>query len=294
METIGFVGLGHMGLPMARNLQKAGYRVIGYDLSEEALAQFCAQGGERAEGIQDLAQHCEVLITMLQSGAQVRAVTEECYAVLAKGALHLDCSTIDVDSARAVQKMAIEQEIACLDAPVSGGVAGAEAASLTFMMGGEETVVERARPILQKMGKTLIHAGAAGSGQAAKICNNMILGISMIAVSEAFVLAERLGLEAKKLHEVVSAASGQCWTMDKYDPVPNVLENVPANHDYAPGFASAMMLKDLRLSQQCAESVDTPLRMATQATALYQAHVDQGQAEKDFSSIITFVSEGEG
>lgn len=294
MDIIGFVGLGHMGLPMALNLCKAGYRVIGYDLSNDALAQFCAQGGERGENIQDVATRSEILITMLQSGAQVRSVSEACYAALGEGALHLDCSTIDVDSARAVQKMAKGNGISCLDAPVSGGVAGAEAASLTFMMGGDQAVVERARPVLQKMGTRLIHAGAAGSGQAAKICNNMILGVSMIAVSEAFVLAKRLGLDAQKLHEVVSAASGQCWTMDKYVPVPNVLDNVPANRDYTPGFASAMMLKDLRLSQQCAASVDTALSMAAQATELYQSHVDQGYAEKDFSSIITSVSGDEG
>lgn len=290
MLSIGFIGLGHMGLPMALNCLKKGYAVIGHDLQKNATDALAAQGGTVSSSLADVAQNSDIIITMLQSGAQVKSVTEGrdgLFANAKKNALYLDCSTIDVDNARAVHSNAAKYKIAALDAPVSGGVAGAQSASLTFMVGGEAAVFQQAQPVLRSMGKTIIHAGKAGSGQAAKICNNMILGISMIAVSEAFVLAKRLGLEAKKLQEVVHSASGQCWTIDKYVPVPDVLDNVPANNHYEPGFTAAMMLKDLRLSQQCAQQTNLYLAMANKAQQLYEAFVASGQENKDFSAIIT-------
>lgn len=289
MTTIGFIGLGHMGLPMALNCLKNGYGVIGYDLQQEAMQALKKQGGKCAQSLAEAAQHSEVIITMLQTGAQVKAVTagpDGLFANARADTLYIDCSTIDVESSREVHALAAHHQLAALDAPVSGGVAGAEAGSLTFMVGGEKEIFQRAQPVLKCMGQNIIHAGNAGNGQAAKICNNMILGISMIAVSESFVLAEHLGLDAKKLQEVVHHASGQCWTMDKYVPVADILPNVPANHNYEPGFTAAMMLKDLRLSQHCAAQSKLLLPMANKAQQLYEAFIASGKAEKDFSAII--------
>ena len=296
MLSIGFIGLGHMGLPMALNCIKQGYSVVGFDVQPQACDALKTQGGATALSLAEVAKTSDVIITMLQSGAQVKSVTEGSDGIFAnakRNALYLDCSTIDVDSARIVHSNAVKHGIAALDAPVSGGVAGAQKATLTFMVGGETAVFLQAQNVLQCMGKTIIHAGSAGSGQAAKICNNMILGISMIAVSEAFVLADRLGLEAKKLQEVVHSASGQCWTIDNYVPVPDVLDNVPANKQYEPGFSAAMMLKDLRLSQHCAQQSNLYLAMANKAQQLYEAFVASGQENKDFSAIITTLTENE-
>jgi len=290
MLTIGFIGLGHMGLPMALNCLKNGYKVIGYDLQAQAIEALKIQGGAASSSLAEVAKNSNILITMLQNGAQVKSVTDGPDGLFANAApktVYLDCSTIDVESAHAVHNNALKYNIIALDAPVSGGVAGAISGGLTFMVGGEVTAFEKAQSILQCMGKTIIHAGKAGSGQAAKICNNMILGVSMIAVSEAFVLAKHLGLEPKKLQEVVHSASGQCWTIDKYVPVPDVLDNVPANNHYEPGFTAAMMLKDLRLSQLCAQQSNLYLAMANKAQQLYEAFVASGQENKDFSAIIT-------
>lgn len=294
MATIGFIGLGHMGLPMALNLIKAGHRICGFDLQASALEQLVVHGGVAAMDVQDAARHADMVVTMLQTGQQVKQVAlgeVGFLAVLKKNALYIDCSTIDVASSRELHLAAEAKGVVAIDAPVSGGVTGATAATLTFMVGGTEDAFMRATPILSVMGKKIIHAGAGGSGQAAKICNNMILGISMIAVSEAFTLAETLGLSPQKLFEVVSNASGQCWVMNSYVPVPGVLENVPANRQYAPGFTVAMMLKDLCLSQSVAEASGVTLSMAERATELYQQFNDSGHANLDFSAIIKAIDQ---
>jgi len=293
MANIGFVGLGHMGLPMAHNLVKAGHSVTGYDLQASAKEQFTQLGGMVGNTLHDAAKDQDVIITMLQTGQQVLHVCLGIDGLFSKanpGSLYIDCSTIDVKSAREVHQLAKESNLLAADAPVSGGVAGATAGTLTFMVGGEEKALSKAQPILASMGEKIIHTGSAGSGQAAKICNNMILGISMIAISEAFTLGQKLGLTPEKLFEVVTNASGQCWAMSKYAPVPGVLEQVPANNEYKPGFAATMMLKDLVLSQGAAQSVgvDTPLGAAT--TALYQQFNDQGHGGLDFSAIIKLIA----
>lgn len=289
MARIGFIGLGHMGLPMAKNLIKAGHTVTGFDLQEAPLQELASLGGVSSTSAQEAARSQDIVMTMLQTGQQVKQIAcgaEGFLAVMPQGALFIDCSTIDVASARELHDEAKVHGILSLDAPVSGGVAGASAGSLTFMVGGDEDVFLLGKSFLESMGKKIIHAGAAGNGQAAKICNNMILGISMIAVSEAFILAEKLGLTPQKLFEVVSNASGQCWVMNSYVPVPGVLENVPANRHYEPGFTVAMMLKDLCLSHRVAEASGAELPMAELATALYQECSDSGNANLDFSAII--------
>lgn len=289
MTRIGFVGLGRMGLPMAMNLLKAGHAVTGFDLQPTAVDAFVQAGGTAAKQVQDTALSQDVIITMLQTGQQVQHVClgdNGLLTIAASKTLFIDCSSIDVQSSRELHQYALANRLLSVDAPVSGGVKGAAAATLTFMVGGATDAFNQAKPVLAEMGKTIIHTGDAGSGQAAKICNNMILGISMIAVSEAFTLAQHLGLTPQKLFEVVSNASGQCWIMDKYVPVAGVLENVPANQNYQPGFTTAMMLKDLRLSQQSASSVGLKTPMAEHATALYQQFSDLGMAGLDFSAII--------
>lgn len=295
MAKIGFVGLGHMGLPMAINLVKAGHHVTGYDLQPMALQNFAAAGELIAHNLQEAAHKQDIIITMLQTGQQVLRVCHGKDGLLqhmAAETLFIDCSTIDVNSARELHQLAKTNGIHAVDAPVSGGTAGAAAGTLTFMVGGEEVAFKAAHPILSAMGQKIIHTGIAGSGQAAKICNNMILGISMIAISEAFVLAEQLHLSPQKLFEVVSNASGQCWAMTKYAPVAGVLDNVPANNDYKPGFAAAMMLKDLILSQDSAESVHVTTPLAAKATELYQRFIDQGLGDTDFSAIIKLITDG--
>ncbi len=292
MAHIGFVGLGHMGLPMAINLIKAGHIVTGFDLQSEALAALTAAGGWQAPTLQQASRNQDVIITMLQTGEQVKQVClseNGLFAVASANTLHIDCSTIDVPSSRDIHQQANHYHLINVDAPVSGGVAGAMAASLTFMVGGTEPAFTQAKPILAQLGKKIIHTGDAGSGQAAKICNNMVLGVSMIAVSEAFRLAEHLGLAAEKLFEVVTNSSGQCWAMSNYAPVPGVLENVPANRDYQPGFTAAMMLKDLHLSQRSAAAVGVHTPIAEQAAELYRQFNDQGMGGLDFSAIIKLI-----
>lgn len=298
MATIGFVGLGHMGLPMAINLLKAGHVVRGFDLVQEAKDKIVAAGGLAAANLQDVTNNTDVIITMLQTGQQVLQVclgtaqeSQGLFQQAKPGTLFIDCSTIDVNSSREFHQMALKHQHIPVDAPVSGGVAGATAATLTFMVGGEEKAFSVAKPLLSAMGQKIIHTGGAGSGQVAKICNNMILGVSMIAVSEAFTLGEQLGLSPKNLFEVVNNSSGQCWAISKYIPVPGILDNVPANNGYKPGFAAAMMLKDLILSQNAAKSaqVDTPL--GAQATALYQRFSEHGLGDLDFSAIIKLVEQ---
>jgi 3-hydroxyisobutyrate dehydrogenase len=297
MAKIGFVGLGHMGFPMAVNLVNAGHQVTGYDLQQTALQQFSQSGGLVAASAQAVAQEQDVIITMLQTGQQVLGVchgNNGLFSAAKSGALFIDCSTIDVNSSRELHQLAQKHQLQTIDAPVSGGVAGAAAATLTFMVGGAEEAFHTAQPILSAMGQKIIHTGAAGSGQAAKICNNMILGISMISISEAFILAEKLQLSPQKLFEVVTNASGQCWAMTKYAPAPGVLENVPANNEYKPGFAAAMMLKDLLLSQDSAQSVNVETPLGSKATSIYQHFIDQGFGELDFSAIIKLISQSKG
>jgi len=292
MATIAFIGLGNMGGPMARNLIKAGHALTVFDLVPAAVAPIVGAGARAAGSPAEAARGAEVVVTMLPAGAHVRAVytgTGGVIAAAAKGALFIDCSTVDVASARAVSAAAAEAGIEMLDAPVSGGVTGAEAGTLTFMVGGSDAAFARARPILDAMGKTVVHAGPAGNGQAAKICNNMILGISMIAVGEAFVLAEKLGLDKQKLFDISSKSSGQCWSMTSYCPVPGPVPTSPANRDYAPGFTAAMMLKDLRLAQEAASAAGVATPLGASASALYGLFANAGGAPKDFSAIIRMI-----
>ncbi|MCX7119674.1 MAG: 3-hydroxyisobutyrate dehydrogenase [Legionellales bacterium] len=289
MAKIGFIGLGHMGLPMVVNLIRAQHEITGYDISPAAQASLTQAGGTLANNLPELAKQNDIVITMLQTGAQVQAVCygeSGIYAHAKPNTLHIDCSTIDVPSAQDLQNKASQHALLAVDAPVSGGVSGAQAGTLTFLLGGDATACATAQPILQSMGKQIILTGASGSGQAAKICNNMLLGISMLAVSECFLLAERLGLSAQKLHEVVTHASGQCWVMDRYVPVPDVLENVPANHDYQAGFSLNMMLKDLNFSQAAAQHCDLKTPLGQLATKIFQQGKEAGLGDLDFSAII--------
>ena len=293
MDTkIGFIGLGNMGAPMAANLISAGYEVIGFDLSEEAIATFEAAGGTAVDSVTAIAQRSDVVVTMLPAGAHVRQIymgEGGLLETVKPGTLLIDSSTIDVDSARAVAAAATAKGNPMVDAPVSGGVGGATAGTLTFMVGGSDAAFEAARPYLDIMGKTIVHAGDAGTGQAAKICNNMILGVSMIAVSEAFVLAEKLGLDAQKLFDISSTASGQCWALTSYCPVPGPLPTSPANREYAPGFAAAMMLKDLKLAQEASNSSGAATPLGAQASALYSMFCNSGGQELDFSAIVKYL-----
>src|SRR5208337_3603794 len=292
MATIGFIGLGNMGLPMAQNLVKSGHVVAGFDLSEYAAERLAVGGGRRANSVLEACTNAEIVITMLPAGEQVRDVYLGPQGVLAAAAaqtLLIDSSTIDVDTAREVASAAEARGLAMVDAPVSGGVSGAQSASLTFMVGGPVEAFERARPVLEKMGKTIVHAGGAGNGQAAKICNNMILGVSMIAVSEAFLLAEKLGLGAQKLFDISSKSSGQCWSMTTYCPVPGPVPTSPANRDYQAGFTAAMMLKDLKLAQDAANSSGASTPMGAEAAELYARFCRDGEGGRDFSGIIQFL-----
>ena len=292
MARIGFVGLGNMGLPMAQNLLKAGHQVEGVDVNPAAVEKLKSAGGARAEFAKVAAARADVVITMLPAGSQVREVYLGPNGIIEnanEGTLLIDCSTIDVETARAVAGAAEQKGLMMLDAPVSGGVGGATAATLTFMVGGSVQAFTRAESILQKMGKTIVHAGGAGNGQAAKICNNMILGVSMIAVSEAFVLAEKLGLDHQKLFDISSKSSGQCWSLTSYCPVPGPVPASPANRDYQAGFTAAMMLKDLKLSQEAAKAAGAKTQLGADAARIYSAYVESGEAGKDFSGIIRFV-----
>jgi 3-hydroxyisobutyrate dehydrogenase len=294
MARIGFIGLGNMGLPMAQNLIKAGHAVEGVDINASSVEKLKAAGGAEALTARVAATRCDVVLTMLPSGKEVREVYLGTGGIVESanaGTLLIDCSTIDVETARAVAAAAAARDLLMIDAPVSGGVAGAAAATLTFMVGGPERAYERAHSILEKMGKTIVHAGGAGNGQAAKICNNMILGVSMIAVSEAFVLAEKLGLDARKLYDIASKSSGQCWSMTSYCPVPGPVPDSPANRDYEAGFTAAMMLKDLKLAQDASRASGARTALGAQAAEIYGRYVGGGNAGKDFSGIIRMVRE---
>lgn len=292
MSRIGFIGLGHMGLPMVHNLLKGDHDLVVFDISKEAMTEAVNLGAKPTASPKEVAQNVDILVTMVQTGEQIRAVClgkDGILNWLLPGSLYIDCSSIDVRTSREIHALADEKNIAMLDAPVSGGVAGAKAATLTIMVGGTETDFERSKPILQLLGKRVIHAGPAGNGQVAKICNNMILGISMIAVSEGFVLAKQLGLEPQKFFEIANNASAQCWSMSVYCPMPGVLDNVPSNNNFAPGFAASMMLKDLNLSQDAAAQAELETPLGAHATALYDKFVNEGNANLDFSGIIKLI-----
>jgi 3-hydroxyisobutyrate dehydrogenase len=290
MATIGFIGLGNMGLPMAGNLVKAGHTVRGYDLVADNMARAAMMGIHGREQVADVAEGADVVVTMLPAGRHVLEVYEKgILGAAAAGTLLIDCSTIDVASARRAHEAAEAAGLLALDAPVSGGVGGAEAASLTFMAGGSAAAFAKARPVLEKMGKKVVHCGDAGAGQAAKICNNMILGVSMIGVAEAFVLAEKLGLSHQALFDVASTSSGQCWSLTTYCPVPGPVPTSPANREYKPGFAAALMLKDLTLAQEAARAAGAVTPLGAEAAQLYALFNAHGNGDVDFSGIINFV-----
>jgi len=291
MANIAFIGLGNMGGPMAANLVKAGHKVAGFDLVEASREAAKAAGASIAATAVDAVKGADVVVTMLPAGKHVLSVWTEILRSVAKGALLIDCSTIDVESAVAAHGLAAKAGVASVDAPVSGGVGGAQGATLTFMCGGDDKAFAAAKPILEKMGKKIVHCGKAGAGQAAKICNNMILGISMIGVCEAFTLAEKLGLSHQALFDVSSTSSGQCWSLTTYCPVPGPVPTSPANNDYKPGFAAALMLKDLRLSQAASKAAGAATPLGAHAEEIYAAFEKAGHGGVDFSGIIHHLRE---
>ncbi len=279
---IAFIGLGNMGAPMAANLARAGHEVIGFDQADVTV-DGVAMAASSAEAVAS----ADAVITMLPNGQILRAVADEVIPAMQDGAALIDCSTVDVDSARVVAKQASQAGLLSVDAPVSGGIGGAAAGTLTFMAGGSATAFAKAAPLFEIMGQKAVHCGEAGAGQAAKICNNMILGVTMIATCEAFALADKLGLDRQKMFDVVSTSSGYSWTMNAYCPAPGVGPESPSDNDYTPGFASELMLKDLRLSQQAAESADADTPMGQIATMLYEQFVEQENGlGRDFSAML--------
>jgi 3-hydroxyisobutyrate dehydrogenase len=289
MTTIAFIGLGNMGNPMAANLVKAGYAVHGFDLIPENLANAKEHGVVVMANAVAAVKEADVVITMLPAGKHVLSVYEDIVPKAKKGALFIDSSTIDVESARKAHAIAARHKLLSIDAPVSGGTGGAAAGTLTFMAGGAKEAFAKAEPILKPMAGRIVHCGDDGAGQAAKICNNMILGISMIGVAEAFVLAEKLGLSHQSLFDVASNSSGQCWSLTTYCPVPGPVPTSPANNGYRPGFAAALMLKDLKLSQEAAQSAGAVTPLGAEAAQLYALFNAQGHAAADFSGIINFL-----
>jgi 3-hydroxyisobutyrate dehydrogenase len=289
MATIAFIGLGNMGGPMAANLVKAGHKVIGFDLVQASKDAAKADGVAVADSAKAAVQDADVVITMLPAGKHVVSVWTDIIPSVAKGALMIDCSTIDVESARQAHALAGKASLLSIDAPVSGGVGGAKGATLTFMAGGDAKAFAAAKPVLEAMGKKIVHCGDAGAGQAAKICNNMILGISMIGVGEAFALAEKLGLSHQALFDVASTSSGQCWSLTSYCPVPGPVPASPANNGYKPGFAAALMLKDLTLAQDAAKSAGAATPLGQHAQEIYKTFDAAGHGGVDFSGVIQHI-----
>ncbi|MGA8584340.1 MAG: 3-hydroxyisobutyrate dehydrogenase [Roseiarcus sp.] len=289
MTKIAFIGLGNMGAPMVANLVKAGHAVSGFDLVEAAKTAAAASGASIAPSARGAVSSAEVIVTMLPAGKHVLASWSDFLPAAPKGALVIDCSTIDVDSAKRAHAAGGAAGALTLDAPVSGGVGGATAGTLTFMCGGSPEAFAKAKPILENMGKRIVHCGAPGAGQAAKICNNMILGATMIVTCEAFALAEKLGLEAQALFDVASTASGQSWSLTSYCPVPGPVPASPANRGYKPGFAASLMLKDLKLAQEAAASVGAATPLGAEAAQLYALFVAAGHGGDDFSGVINFL-----
>ncbi len=292
MTTIAFIGLGNMGGGMAANLAQAGHTVRAFDLSTSAVKRAVGAGCIEATSTLDAVKGAEIVMTMLPAGQHVRGIylgADGIIAHVAKGTVLIDSSTIDIDSARAVIEAAEAKGIHMVDAPVSGGVAAAAAGTLTFMVGGTKTAYVKAQVYLAHMGKNIFHAGAAGNGQAAKVCNNMLLGITMIGTCEAFSLAEKLGLDAQTFYNISSTASGQSWSMTSYCPAPGPVPSAPSNRDYAAGFSAAMMLKDMRLSQQAASKVKAATPLGAQAEALYTLMESAGKDDLDFSGIMKLI-----
>jgi len=289
MANITFIGLGNMGGPMVANLVKAGHKVIAFDLVAASRDQAKSDGARIADSGAAAAKGADVVVTMLPARKHVLCVWNEVIPSMTKGTLIIDCSTIDVESAKQAHALAAKHGMASVDAPVSGGTGGAKGATLTFMCGGEEKAFAAAKPVLENMGKKIVHCGAAGAGQAAKICNNMILAVSMIAVSEAFSLAEKLGLSHQALFDVASTSSGQCWALTSYCPVPGPVPTSPANNDYKPGFASALMVKDLTLAQDAAKAAGAATPLGKHAQEMYKAFDATGHGGVDFSGIIKHV-----
>jgi 3-hydroxyisobutyrate dehydrogenase len=295
MATVGFIGLGNMGAPMAANLVKAGHAVTGYDLNPAALEALAKAGGKIAKSAAQAVAGASVVITMLPAGEHVREVYLNQGGLIevtrdAKPLL-IDCSTIDVESARTVTATAETAGLAMLDAPVSGGTAGAQNGTLTFMVGGTEEAFTRGKPVLEAMGKNIFHAGGPGAGQAVKICNNMMLAINMVGVSEGFLLAQKLGLDWAKLHQICTTATANSWALSSYCPAPGPVSAAPSNRDYAPGFAAALMVKDVKLSQAAAEASGSPTPLAAKALSLYQQVVDAGDGGKDFSVVFRLLAQ---
>jgi len=290
MTTIGIIGLGNMGTPMLANLLKAGHEVKAFDLVAALCERASAAGATVTADAGSAVRDVEMVITMLPAGAHVRSVyTQSVFDNVAPGTLLIDSSTIDVATAREVGAMALERGLEMLDAPVSGGVGGAEAGTLTFMVGGPDSAFERGLPVLEAMGKTIIHAGGSGNGQVAKVCNNMILGATMIAVCEGFTMAEKLGLDKQKLYDICSTATSSCWALNNYCPVPGPVPASPANRDYAAGFTAAMMLKDLKLAQGAAHDAGVATPMGASAAATYGLFCGAGNESFDFSAIIRMI-----
>lgn len=289
MSTLAFIGLGNMGLGMASNLAKAGHDVRALDINPDALAKAVEAGCQKAANAKDAVSSADIIITMLPAGRHVEMVYADVMKHAKAGSLFIDCSTIDVETARGVIAAAHENGFAMIDAPVSGGVGGAAAGTLTFMCGGTQDAFNRAKPLLDIMGKNIFHAGGAGNGQVAKIANNMLLGIHMIGTCEAFNLAEKLGLDAQTFYDIASTASGQNWSMTSYCPAPGPVETAPSNRGYEPGFAAAMMLKDLRLAQGAAQSAKAATPLGAQAMALYALMESAGQDGLDFSGVMKLI-----
>jgi len=289
MANIAFIGLGNMGGPMAANLVKGGHKVMAFDLVDASRDQASSDGAGIAHSAAAAVKGADVVITMLPAGKHVLSVWTDVIPSMTKGTLIIDCSTIDVESAKQAHALASQHGMPSVDAPVSGGTGGAKGATLTFMCGAEDEAFAAAKLVLEKMGKKIVHCGGAGAGQAAKICNNMILGISMIAVSEAFALAEKLGLSHQALFDVASTSSGQCWSLTSYCPVPGPVPTSPANNDYKPGFASALMVKDLTLAQDAANAAGAATPLGKHAQEIYSAFDAAGNGGVDFSGIIQHV-----
>lgn len=295
MAKIGFIGLGKMGLPMAVNLIKAGNSVCGFDMVRAALDEFEAAGGVAAGSVAEAVSGASVIITMLPAGSHVRDVLTRADGVFAHGAagaLMIDSSTIDVRTSRDMAEAAATHGLAMLDAPVSGGTTGATAGTLTFMVGGEAEAFARAKPFIESMGKNIVHAGPSGAGQAAKVCNNLILGIAMAGVGEAFALADKLGLDSQALFDIASTSSGQCWALTSYCPVPGPVPTSPANRDYAPGFAVDLMLKDLTLATDAERDSGAASVLGEAARSVYARLSEQGMGGRDFSVVARALLEG--
>lgn len=293
MTRIAFLGLGRMGLPMALNLARGGHQVRAFDIDARTREAAAAEGLDVADSIAEAVNGAEAAISMVPTGRHViELFTGEggVLSLLAPGALVIDSSTIEVANARKLHAAGRERGIEVLDAPVSGGVMGAQAGTLTFMVGGEEATLEKARPILSAMGRNIFHAGEAGSGQAAKICNNLLAGISMIAVSEAFTLGERLGLAPEKLQQIVAVSTGGCFSLTNYPPVPGLVPNVPSSRGYVNGFASQLMLKDLRLAEGAALETGSSLPLGGLASALYSVFCQSGRGDLDYSAVIKLIA----